>query len=158
MNHTEHILEFDKIKEKWMEFALTEHARQLIADTTICMSESELLVKQRETSEAKTLLEKAGNPPLISLSGIQNFLAIALKGDCLTAEQLELVETSLTATRRLMDYLGRGKQFDVSLAYYDENLDSLDTIRDAIHSQIRNGKVEDSASKLLKNLRIDIEK
>lgn len=158
MSHTEQILEFHKIKEKWMEFALTEFAKQAISETTICMSESELLVKQRETSEAKTVIEKAGNPPLSSLNGIREFLTIAVKGGCLTAEQLELVETSLTATKRFKDYLSRCKQFEISLAYYEENLEPLDAIRDAIHLQIRSGKVDDFASKLLKNLRSDIEK
>lgn len=158
MSHAEQILEFHKIKEKWMKFALTEFAKQAISETTICMSESELLVKQRETSEAKTVIEKAGNPPLISLNGIREFLTIAVKGGCLTAEQLELVETSLTATKRFKDYLNRCKQFEISLAYYEENLEPLDAIRDAIHLHIRSGKVDDFASKLLKNLRGDIEK
>lgn len=35
MNQTERMLAFDKIKEKWMEFALTDHAKQAINDTTI---------------------------------------------------------------------------------------------------------------------------
>ena len=31
----------------------------------------ELLARQRETSEARELLEKSGNPPLVSLNGIR---------------------------------------------------------------------------------------
>ena len=39
---------------------------------------------------------------------------------------------------RLAHYLSRGKQYGNPLAYYDENLDSLDYLRDEINRQIRN--------------------
>ena len=73
MVQTDKILEFDKVKEKWMELALTEWAKEKIKDTIPIMSENELLAGQRETSEARALLEKNGNPPLVSLTvGLEN--------------------------------------------------------------------------------------
>ena len=56
-------------------FALTEKAKQEIEIMQPLLSESELLAKQRETTEAKLLLEKEGNPPLISLNDMRKFLA-----------------------------------------------------------------------------------
>ena len=50
MVQTDKILEFDKVKEKWMELALTEWAKEKIKDTVPGMSENELIARQRETS------------------------------------------------------------------------------------------------------------
>ncbi len=54
------------------------------------------------------------------------------------------------------DYLARGKIYGNSLAYYDENLDLLSELREEICSKIRNGAVDDLASKKLKQIREQI--
>lgn len=158
MVQTDKVLEFDKIKEKWMELALTEWAKEKIKDTVPSMSENELIARQRETSEARELLEKSGNPPLVSLSGIRECIQTAVKGGCLSISQLEDMEKSLVAVMRLKNYLSRCKQWEISLAYYDENLDCLDNLKETIGMQIRNGRIEDNASKDLKSFRDEIER
>ena len=157
MVQTDKILEFDKVKEKWMELALTKWAKEKIKDTVPIMSENELLARQRETSEARELLEKSGNPPLVSLSGIRECIQTVVKGDCLSISQLEDIEKSLVAVMRLKNYLSRCKQWEISLAYYDENLDCLDNLKETIRMQIRNGRIDDNASKDLKSFRDEIE-
>ena len=158
MVQTDKVLEFDKIKEKWIELALTEWAKEKIKDTVPSMSKNELIARQRETSEARELLEKSGNPPLVSLSGIRECIQKAAKGDCLSISQLEDMEKSLVAVMRLKNYLSRCKQWEISLAYYDENLDCLDNLKETIRMQIRNGRIDDNASKDLKSLRDEIER
>lgn len=158
MVQAEKVLEFDKMKEKWIELALTEWAKEKIKDTVPSMSENELIARQRETSEARELLEKSGNPPLVSLSGIRECIQKAAKGDCLSISQLEDMEKSLVAVMRLKKYLSRCKQWEISLAYYDEKLDCLDNLKETISMQIRNGRIDDNASKDLKSLRDDIER
>ncbi len=156
--NTEQILEFDRIKEKWIDLALTEGAKEEIRNTRPCMSESELRTKQRETSEARTMLEKGGNPPLVSFAGIKEYLAAAEKGECLSPGQLEETGNSLVAVMRLKQYLIRCKQFEIPLAYYEENLDELHDMKEMIQLQIRGGRVDDGASRLLKTLRSEIER
>lgn len=158
MNSIEHILEFDKVKETWMEFAYTHWAKEEIKNAAPIMEESRLLARQQETTEARILLEKGGTPPLVSLEGMRELIDISEKGGCLTGQQLEQIATILIAVKRLKDYLNRCKQFEVSLPYYEENLNELEDVRKMIHLQIRNGAVDDNASKLLKSLRGDIEK
>ena len=158
MNSAEAMLEFDKIKEKWLEFAYTKEAKEEIKNTVPELSESKLLTRQRETTEAKLMIEKGGNPPLTSMEGIKEFLSIAEKGGCLSGAQLEEVGNVLVAVKRLKDYLDRCKQFEISLAYFEENLDALDEVRNMIRMQIRNGSVDDEASKMLKSLRMDLDK
>lgn len=158
MVQTDKVLEFNKIKEKWIELALTEWAKEKIKDTVPSMSENELIARQRETSEARELLEKSGNPPLVSLSGIRECIQTAAKGDCLSISQLEDMEKSLVAVMRLKNYLSRCKQWEISLAYYDENLNCLDNLKETISMQIRNGRIDDNASKDLKSFRDEIER
>lgn len=157
MIQTDKILEFDKIKEKWSELALTAWAKERIRDTIPYLSESELRAKLRETSEARVLIEKSGNPPLVSLNGIRECIQAAVKGDCLSISQIEEIEKALVAIMRLKNYLNRSKQWDISLSYYDESLDCLEYLKETINLQIRNGSIDDNASKELKSLRNDME-
>ena len=156
MNKTEISLEFDKIKEIWTDCALTEAARKAIQDTHMIFSETELAARLRETTESRQMLEKCGTPPLVSLDGIEELLAAGEKGQCLMPPDLEKIATALVAVNRLKDYLARGKSHEIPLAYYEENLDPLEELREQLRYQIWNEQVSDNASKLLKNLRGDI--
>ncbi len=149
-------IELDKVKEIWAGLAVTDWAKEKIEEATICYSEQELKRQLRETTDARGLMEKLGTPPLQNISEIKEVLKIAQKGDCLTPYQLERVEKVLVAIRRLKEYLERGKIYQNSLAYYEENLDSLRELYDEIYSQIRNGNVDDYASKELERIRKQI--
>ena len=130
------MLEFDRIIEKLLENANTLKAKERIRNLEPVLEESEVRVRLKETTEARTLLEQEGTPPLVSMEGIGTLLAVASRGDCLTAAQLEQIESALTAVKRLKDYLNRGKALELSLPYYEENLDGLADLREAIHVQI----------------------
>ena len=157
MIQTDKILEFDKIKEKWSELAFTEFAKERIKDTVPYLSENELRARLRETSEARTLIEKNGNPPLVSFNGIREYIQVALKGECLSITQIEEIEKALVAVMRLKNYLNKSKQWDISLSYYDEGLDCLKDLKETINLQIRNGIIDDDASKELRSLRTEME-
>ncbi len=149
-------IEFDKVKEMWAELAITDWAKDKIRDTSICLSEIELKKLQRDTTDAREMIDKLGTPPLQNISEIKEILMVVEKGDCLTPYQLERVENVLVAIKRLRDYLSRGKSYNNSLAYYDENLDSIPELHDEICSKIRNGGVDSYASKELGQIRNDI--
>ena len=149
-------IEFDKIKELWKELAVTDKAKETIGAVTCYLSESELRKQLKDTTNSRNLIEKLGTPPLQNVAEAKEILTIAEKGNCLTPYQLERVEKVLVAVRRLKDYLGRGKMYDNPLAYYEENLDAVEALREEIGRQIRNGAVDDYASKELKQIRGDI--
>lgn len=151
--NTNQQIEFDKIKEIWAELALTDAVKEQIKETTWCMSETELRMLLKETTDARDMIEKLGTPPLQNVSEIKEVIRIVEKGQCLTPFQLERVEKVLAAIRRLKDYLARGKQYENSLAYYDENLEPLSDLADEISAKIRNGAVDDYATKELLQIR-----
>lgn len=149
-------IEFDKVKDIWSALAITDRAKEKIREAALYFSENELKKQLRDTTDARFLIEKLGTPPLQNITEIKEVLPIAEKGDCLTPYQLERLEKVLVAIKRLKDYLARGKVYDNSLAYYDENLDLLSELHEEICCKIRNGAVDDYASKDLSQIRKQI--
>lgn len=149
-------IEFDKIKENWMELAITGQAKEQIRNVSFCLSEMELRKQLKDTTDGRNMMENLGAPPLQNVTEIREILVIAEKGGCLLPCQLEQVEKALAAVRRLKDYLGRGKAYGNSLAYYDENLSPIEELRGEIGRQIRGQQVDDHASNELEKLRSQI--
>ena len=149
-------IEFDKVKERWSELAVTDYAKENIQKAALYFSETELKKQLRDTTDARLLIEKLGTPPLQNMTEIREVLLVAQKGECLTPYQLEWVEKALVAIRRLKDYLARGKMYQNSLAYYEENLDGISELGQEIANKIRNGVVDDYASKELEQIRKQI--
>jgi len=156
--NVEKVLEFDKVKELWKDLAVTEDAKQRIADTHIILAELELKKALKDTTDARALIEKLGMPPLQNVTEIKEVMESAKRGQCLTPYQLERVGRILSAVRRLKDYLERGKSLENPLAYYEENLDCMEGLREEISRQIRNEQVDDYASRELTQLRMQITK
>lgn len=153
---TEKIIEFDKIKELWCTFAMTETAKKKIYQMEPYLSETELAARLRETGESRKMIEICGNPPVISMAGTNELLEIAERGACLSVEELLNVGSMLTGVSRMKQYLKKGISYEIPLAYYEENLESLEYVREEIAVTIVNEAVSDHASKLLKSLRMDI--
>jgi DNA mismatch repair protein MutS2 len=59
----------------------------------------------------------------------------------------------LTGVKRVKDFLNRCKYLEAGLPYYEQDLDPLEELSREIYESIRNGRVEDSASKYLKSIR-----
>ena len=153
---TESIIELDKVKEIWKSYALNDSVKKQIEGLVPYLSESELKTKIRETSESRELIEKCGRPPLASLSGIEELLNAAKRGECLFIEELLKIESALITIDRMKAYLCKGQNFQISMAYYAENIETLNELRESIAVTIVNESVSDNASKYLKDLRYSI--
>lgn len=148
--------EFNRIKQMWADFAVTAKAKERIAEMQIILDEGMLRRELRDTTEAREMIEKLGNPPLQDVSEILTILEIAQRGDCLTPYQLERVNSILIVLERLASYLGRGKKFQNSLGFFDESLNTQEELREEIERQIRGESVDDRASKELFEIRMKI--
>ena len=153
----ENQIEFNKVKEIWAGFAITKEAKDRIKEKWIVLDESTLRAELKNTSDAKEMIEKLGNPPLQDVSEILEILKIASKGECLTPYRLERVQSILSCLERLSSYLNRGKQYNNSLAYYDETLFTYEELKEEIVRQIRPEQVDSHASKDLFDIRMKIE-
>ena len=153
----ENQIEFNKVKEIWAGLAITKEAKDRIKEKWIVLDESTLRAELKNTSDAKEMIEKLGNPPLQDVSEILEILEIASKGECLTPYRLERVQSILSCLERLSSYLNRGKQYNNSLAYYEETLFTYEELKEEIVRQIRPEQVDSHASKDLFDIRMKIE-
>ena len=155
MNNTFHTLEFDHILRQLEELACTKSAKERIRSMEPYLYEGDVRKSQKDTTEARRIIESAGMPPIASMSDVDDILIIVGQDGCLSAEQLESVGMTLTAVKRLKDFLNRCRYLNTSLACYDEELDPLEHLREQLAEAVR-GRVEDGASRLLRSLRQDI--
>lgn len=151
-------IEFERIKEKWLQLAVTDQGKKQIQEVSFSLSERTVRKQLKDTTDSRNMMENLGMPPLQNVSEIREILVIAEKGGCLTACQLEQVEKVLAAVKRLKDYLTRGRAYGNSLAYYDENIFPMEELRQEIGRQIRGQQVDDYASKELQQIRSRITK
>lgn len=153
---TEQQIEFDKVKEIWKNLAVTTKAKEQIENVTFYLEESTLRKEIRDTTDSRQMIDLLGTPPLQDVTEIKDILESSKKGDCLTPYQLERVQRVLIIVERLQAYLARGKQYDNPIAYYDENLDCQNDLREEIARQIRGDMVDDHASKDLFEIRMEM--
>ena len=156
MNHTFQILEFNRIIEKLEELALTEGAKERIRNLTPELKEAEVRKNLRDTTQARMILDRMGQPPAVAMNGLTVIFKSVMQEGLLMPEDLEAVGTMLTGVKRYKDYLNRCKYLELSLAYYEENLDPLESLARELFESIRNKRVDDSASKYLRNVRQEI--
>lgn len=152
------MLELDQIRDKWMMLAVTEHAKNRIRQMQYILEESVLRRELKDTTFARAMIEQYGEPPLASVDEGKEIISYAVKEGCLTPFQLERMEKVLVMIQRLKDYLNRGKISNNPIAYYEENLETKNEIREEIARQIRGGQVDDYATKELHHIRTEISK
>lgn len=150
------LLEFNQIIEKLKEYAYTQRAKEQFDQLRPYLSEVELRINMKETTEARNILDKIGTPPLISMKQIDKILAIAEKGGMLLAEDLELIAVTLKSMKRLKDFLDHAKSLSVGIAYLADEIIDLEETRIEIERCIRNGQIDDYASSDLKEIRRSI--
>lgn len=147
------ILEFNHIINQLNEQAITKQAKEKLEDLTSFLSENELRTALRDTTEARTVLDRLGTPPIPAMEGMDTLLSAAVKGEMLLAEELERIGVSLSAVKRLREFLNRGKSLSVGLVYQAEELDDLEEVREEIFKSVRGGQIDDYASDALRGIR-----
>jgi len=156
MNHTFQILEFNRILERLEELAHTDGAKERIRNLTPELKEAEVRKNLRDTTQARMILDRMGQPPAVAMNGLLAIFKTVTQESLLMPEELEFIGTMLTGVKRYKDFLNRCKHLELSLAYYEENLNPLEDLARELYESIRNKRVDDSASKYLRNVRQDI--
>lgn len=153
MNHIEEMLEFDKIKKMLFEYAVTDKARNRFDNLAPAMKESELRVQKRETTEARILLDLHGTPPLSDVLNIKEILESTRKGDLISVAEFETIRQFATQSSRIIRYLKKDMELELSIIDYGNGMCNLDFLKEEIDRCIRNGRIEDDASKELRDIR-----
>ncbi|MDD3141659.1 MAG: DNA mismatch repair protein MutS, partial [Lachnospiraceae bacterium] len=158
MNHSFQTLEFTQILDKLEAYAYTKSAKEEVRQLKPYLSKREVEHAQKETTEARIIIDSFGEPPIVSLHNVNELVINAAQGTCLSAEQLEYLGITFTAVKRMKDFLSRCKILEIGLPYYETELNALEQLREELSQKIRGARVDDYASKLLKDLRNTIER
>ena len=157
MNHTFDTVGFSEIRHQLADYTNTAQAKELALSLTPYLSETELQRHLRETSQARRCLEELGTPPLPHMENIAEQIEAAVRGEMLTAEEIETVGMFLRACSRMKSYLKSGMEKKIALAFYSENLSEQNELDEQIAQSIRNGRVDDYASPYLKDIRRNLD-
>lgn len=147
------IIGYNQILSQLSELAVTASAKAAALNLKPCLQEIRLQRELSETASAKEMIEIFNAPPLPSMEQVEEFITRADTGELLSAAEIERVGSFLISTRRMIRYLEKGCERKISLAFYCENLHSPDELLEEIQRCIRNGRVDDSASPLLRDIR-----
>ena len=150
------ILEFNKIKNKLRNYAVTSGGKELIDNLTPYGSVFEVEKKLEETNEALDILIRKGTPPFEGLYETKEELERAGKGGVLNPGQLIKIGNMLKCSRKFKDYVARK---DDEIGY--KNLEDLAYILVPLknfESEIDNAiiseeEISDKASGTLYNIR-----
>jgi len=146
-------LEFDKVLARLADYALTAQAKEQALSLTPYLHQAEMLRHLRETTEARLIIEKSGDPPLTSMTDLDKTLGMLGKDILLTPEQLESIARFLATCQRLQAYLRRAESTGTSVASYGLSISRLEHLEDEIQRSVRGGRVDDKASATLASLR-----
>jgi dsDNA-specific endonuclease/ATPase MutS2 len=153
MNHTFEIVGFDYIKNLLQEASNTAQGKMKAEQLVPFLSETELRRNLRDTTHARQMLEDIGTPPIPCMEDIGEKLDKCMRGELLSPEELEQIGMFITAVQRMQSYLKKGKEKQIGLAYYSDNLVWHKQLGEDITRSIRYGKVDDHASPDLTDIR-----
>ncbi|MBP1755376.1 MAG: mismatch repair protein MutS domain protein [Firmicutes bacterium] len=153
INKSINALEFNKIRNKLSEYAVSERARQKLLELVPYLSEREVKAKINDTTEGRKILDHIGTPPLAVMKDIEMLTELAGKGAMLVPEQLTQIGLFINACKRMKGFLKRAESLGVAIAGYGGSIHELNDLSREIEESIRNNAIEDSASKELKDIR-----
>lgn len=156
MKQTFEILGYNQILNQLRLNANTIQGKEMASNLRPFLSEIELRKNLRETTQARQFLEEAGTPPIPIMEHVEEDIGKAVKGELLLPERIEQIGTFLAAIKRLKTYLELGKEKEISLAFYSDNLICQEDLRREIERSIRGGKIDDYASNTLRDIRKQI--
>lgn len=156
MKKINELLEFNVVLATLESHCHTEQAKEHSRNLASYLSESELLARLQETTEARKILDLMGTPPLFSDTELERLLITIQQGGMLLASELTYISNILHCTKRLQDFLNKAKGLEVGLAYYAEELQDLATIQEEIDTSIIDGHIDDYASSELRSIRRNI--
>ncbi len=152
-NITMSMLEYDKLKERLLDYAVSyagrKHIEDLMPGSHLRAIESALL----ETAEAKALLDKGASVPLPSLEGIEHITSLLHTGYLFSEQDFASVQIFLHSCSQLRKYMAGKREIAPTVSSYASSMEELPRLKSEIERCIRFGKVDDQASKQLEKVR-----
>ncbi|MBN8193077.1 endonuclease MutS2 [Bacillus sp. NTK074B] len=146
-------LEFNSVKEELMGFALTEEGKKELLNLQPSTNIRQIDMRLDEVTEAVRILEKSASVPIHALDGVENIMGNLNKGVPLRPDQLTGLYYFLDACKKLKKYMEDKQWLAPRVSSYVYSIEDIPDIGEEINRCIRNGRVDDYASKELLRIR-----
>jgi len=154
--HTLNTLEFQQIKDTIASYALTKEGKVKIECLTPSTNRKQIEAWLDEVSEAVEILKKSASVPVHGLDGMESLLNNMNKGVALRADQLAKLYDFLDCCGKMRRYMKDKVYYAPRVSAYVDGIEELPDLASEIIRCIRNGRVDDYASKELLKLRKQI--
>ena len=146
-------LEFDKIRELLSAHAPTEGARAKALSLMPSEHYDVVLLRQKQTEDARRLIAAKGYPPFVGDAGVEDAVGRAEKGATLSPRELLAIGGILRAARHFSDYI-ENKEYETSLDILFSRLIPVRPLEDRINKVILgDDMIADEASPALADIR-----
>ncbi len=146
-------LEYDKIKERLKDFAISELGIQSIERLTPSDDINRIRNDLNETSEARAIIDKSSNIPIQNLVGIQKVMDKLGKGIALQPDELSMVSGMLKSTKKIKTFMLERNYEAPTISQYAFSMYELADVIEEIERCIVLGRVDDKASPQLEKVR-----
>lgn len=147
------MLEYDKIKETLMKYALSEEGKELVKKLEPAIEINIIGNWLRETTEAKNLLESNFRVPLHSLTGISKTMEKLDIHYTLSPDELTLLLDFIRNSKRMKNFMKSKTLISPNICTYALSIYDLEDVSEEVDRCIRNGRVDDKASSQLGKVR-----
>jgi DNA mismatch repair protein MutS2 len=149
-------LGFDKIKKMIGSYAMTELGRQKVAAMLPSVNVKQIISWQEELSEALEILKISSSVPIHGLEGMELVLKGFHKGIPLRVDQLTMLLSFLETCNKMRRFMAEKEYCAPRVSSYIYGIDELPDLAAEIQRCIRNGQIDDYASKELLKVRKQI--
>ncbi|MCA1038119.1 endonuclease MutS2 [Bacillus infantis] len=155
-SHTYESLDFHVVKENAAQFALTEGGRKKILSMEPSFLKGQIEALADETAEAAAILKTGSSVPIGSMKGVEALLSSFHKGIVLRVEQLSRLYEFLQSCKKLKKYMKDKSNLAPRISSYILSVDEMPFLAEELMRCIRNGGIDDHASKDLLKIRKQI--
>jgi DNA mismatch repair protein MutS2 len=156
IDHTFKVLEFGVIKETIASYALTQAGKEKVLGLMPSTNLKQIESWQDELSEAVAIMKKSASVPVHGLEGMELLIRSLNKGTALRPEQLSKLADFLDCCSKMHRFMKDKEWIAPRVTSYIYSIEQLPDLAEEIIRCIRNGGVDDYASKELLKVRKQI--
>ncbi|GGH78335.1 MutS2 family protein [Pullulanibacillus pueri] len=149
-------LQFDQLKDEIATYTISELGTQAIKTLEPSKNKKQIEAWLGEVTEAKNILKISSSVPIHGLKGIDQILRGLHKGLPLRPDSLTQLKDFLECLEKMKRFMKDKQEAAPRITSYVYSLFDLHELFDEIHRCIRNGRVDDYASKALLSIRKQI--
>lgn len=153
---TFNLLGFDKVKEMISSFAMTELGRKKVNNMLPSVNAKQITSWQEELAEAIEILKISSSVPIHGLEGMELVLKGFHKGIPLRPDQLVMLLNFLETCNKIRRFMKEKEYCAPRVSAYVYGIEELPELAAEIQRCIRNGQIDDYATKELLKIRKQI--